>query len=123
MSQAVNGPLQERTLLLRSGSVAEDLHLQEALASQVSKQTTEVFDLLTRALRIHLNLNQSVHLKQISAVFVIVKTVKIDLLIAKEIPSVGKARLRFPTHSLTGGNVNQYYSLRVRYSLFFIEFE
>ena len=121
LSQAVNGPLQERTPLLRSDSIAEDLYFQETLASRVSKETTEVFDLLTRALRIHLNVNQSFQLNS-SAVFVIVETVKIDSLMDKEIRSVAEARVRFPHHSLDGANLNQYYSLRVR-SLLFIELE
>ena len=112
-SQAVNGPLQERTPLLRSLSVAEDLRLQEALASRVLKETTEVFDLLTRALRIHLNLNQSFQLNS-SAVFITVETLKIDSLLNKEIRSIGDARLRFPKHTLLTGNAAEYYSLRVR---------
>ena len=114
--------MQERTPLLRTDSLGEDLRLQEEVARRVLKETTEVFDLLTRALRIHLNLNQSFQLNT-SAVFVTLETLKIDSLVDKEIRSIGDARLRFPHQTLLGGNLNEHYSLQVRSLLFFIKRE
>lgn len=121
--QAVNGPLQERTTLLRSDSIEQDQSFQEELADRVGKETTEVFDLLTKALRIHLNLNQSFQVNS-SAVFVTFETVKINSLVNKEIRSIGQARVRFPAHQPPqGANADEYYSLRVRSSLLGVKSE
>ena len=116
--QTVNGPLEARTRVLRAGLLEfqddedQNLRSQEQLASRISEQMNEVFSLVTKALRIHLNLDQSFHLNS-SAVFFTLETVKMESLLGKEIRPVGDARLRFPFRSLDG-NVIRHYSLRVR---------
>ena len=119
--QAVNGPLQERTRVLRAdllefqGNEDQNLRSQEQLASRISEQMTEVFSLVTKALKIHLNLDKSFKLNS-SAVFFTLETVKMESLVGKEIRSVGDARLRLPFRSLDG-NDTRHYSLRVRPSI------
>jgi hypothetical protein len=105
--------LQERIPILRADQSIDE-EQRQAAASRVSRETTKVFDLLTHAMKIHLNLGQNVQLNS-SGVFVRLETVTIDSMKGIEIRTVGEARLRFPNQSLLGGNedVNQYYSLRV----------
>ena len=109
----MNGPLQERTLLLRVDQAIDEDQRQE-LARRVSRETTKVFDLLTNAMKIHLNLEQSFEVNT-PTLFVRIETVKSDSLKSKQIQTIGEARLRFPNQSfqIENDHSKQYYSLRV----------
>ena len=87
---------------------------RQKLARQVSREATHVFDLLSHALKIHLNLEQVFQVNS-STLFVQLVTMKIDALKDKQIRTVGEGRFRFPNQSLQNGNdaPDQYYSLRV----------
>ena len=109
----MNGPLQGRTPVLRVDQSIDEDQRQE-LARRVSRETTRVFDLLTNAMKIHLNLEQTLEMNT-STLFVRLETVKNDSLKGKKIQTIGEARLHFPNQSLRIENYdpNQYYSLRV----------
>ena len=74
---------------------------------------TEVTDLLTRALNIHLNVEQQFTMNTPS-IFMSMETVKVGSLLGKEIPSVGNARLRLPSIWNLSLDPHQTGSLRVR---------
>ena len=109
----MNGPLQERTPVLRVDQSIDEDQRQE-LPRRVLRETTRVFDLLTNAMKIHLNLEQTLEMNT-STLFVRLETVKNDSFEGKQIQTIGEARLRFPNQYLRIKNddLDQYYSLRV----------
>ena len=78
------------------GDADRNLQYQQQLSSRVSKQMNDVLHLLTRALNIHLNIEQQFTLNT-SNVFMTLEALKDESLLGKEIQSVGNARLRLPS--------------------------
>ena len=105
--------MQERTPVLLVDQSIDEGERQD-LARRVSRETKQVFDRLSHALKIHLNLKQAFEVNS-STLFVQLESVTNDSLIDKEIQTIGEARLRFPNQSLRIENYdsNEYYSLRV----------
>ena len=91
---------------------------QRQLASRVLKEMKEVSSLLTRAMNIHLNVEQQFILNT-SNVFVSFQTLNAESLLGKEIPLLDNARLRLP--STWNVSLQKYStgSLRVRSSVSF----
>jgi hypothetical protein len=77
---------------------AQNLFYQSQVSRRVSKQMTDVVNLLTRALNIHLNLEQQFTLNT-SNIFISLETLKGESLIGKEIQSVHNARLHLLSSS------------------------
>ena len=98
---------------------AENLFYQEQVSSRVSKQMSDVVNLLTRALNIHLNLEQQFMLNT-SHVFVSLETLKGESLLGKEIQSAGNARLRLPSSGNLSFDEHQLGSLQVRSSSYYL---
>lgn len=90
---------------------------QKALANRVLKQMTEVSSHLTRALNIHLNVEQDFTMNT-SNLFMTLETLKTSSLLGKEIPSVGNARLHLPSTWNLSFDERQTGSLRVCFHLF-----
>ena len=90
---------------------------QSQVANRVLKQMNEVSSLLTSALNIHLNVEQQFTMNT-SNVFMSLQTLQIASLFGKEMPSVGKARLRLPSIWNLSLDEPQTGSLRVRSSFY-----
>ena len=86
----------ESEWIRRSERDDQNLFDQEELSSRVLKRMNEVSSLLSKSLKIHLNLEQQFTLNT-SNVFMSIETLKIESILGKEIPSVGEARLRLPS--------------------------
>ena len=93
---------------------------QEELSSRVLKQMNEVSSLLSKALNIHLNVEQQFTLNT-SDVFMSIGTLKIESLLGKEIPSVSEARFRLPSTWNLSLLEHQRGSLKVRSSFCLLE--
>ena len=92
---------------------SRNLFYQEQVSSRVSKQMNDVVSLLTRALNIHLNVEQEFTLSSPN-VFMSLETLTVKSLLGKEIQSVGNARLRLPSRGNLSLGDHQSGSLRVR---------
>ena len=96
-----------------------NLFYQSQVSSRLSKQMNDVVNLLTRALNIHLNVEQEFTLNT-SNVVMSLATLKGESLRGKEIQSVGNARLRLPSQGNLSLDEHQSGSLRVRSFCFLI---
>ena len=94
---------------------SRNLYYQQQVSDRVSKQANDVVNLLTRALNIHLNLEQQFTLNT-SNVFVSLEKLKGESLLGREIPSVDNARFRLPSRGNLSVDQHQSGLLRVRSS-------
>ena len=115
--EGVNGPLQERMSLFDAD---RDVRSEKHLASRVMKEINASTSLLTRTLKIHLNLGQR-FLINTSSVFISLETLSMQSLSEKGILEIDDARLRLPSTLNPSLNSSDSYLLRVRLSLFSID--
>ena len=92
-----------------------NLQYQKELSQRLLRQMDAVFTLLTKAMNIHLNVEQQFTIDTPN-LFMSLETLKGESLMGKEIQLVGKARLRLPSTGNLSLNQQQPGSLRVRSS-------
>ena len=86
---------------------------QKKVSREVTEQMNGLISLLSRGLKIHLNIGQEFHVKT-PAVFMSTEILSADALSNKEIQFVSNARVRLPTRF----NRSERTSLRVRFFFF-----
>ena len=85
---------------------------QRQLANQIQTKTSATFDLLTSALKIHLNVGQNVTMNT-SSLFMSVETVTVEALSTRTVYQSGGARIQMPRTLRLDPNNQTSISLRV----------
>ena len=92
-----------------------NLQYRKELSQRLLRQMNAAFTLLTKALNIHLNVEQQFTIDTLN-LFMSLETLRGESLMGKEIQSVGNARLRLPSTGNLSLDQQQPGSLRVRSS-------